>query len=741
MVRASSVALLLFSSLQRLTAHFIAESFSEGIAFSWQFFHLTSWHILTVMGDSPSHLDFSPVDDDWSLVGGVDSGLDVPPRGMAMGVQPQCKSRALPAPQYRQCVSKPRRDHVRAPECSLGGLAAPSRPHHSFDSVRSDSNGLQVPSLQCHTPLSLQQFLEDSTDVQSGCDVMTDRQLHDFSVSAKPAPLKRPRQHHPKGTAGGPGASAITRVRCAADSPVVMSLWNAVVTMYGSFSPLLQQLRLSEYRQQHYVRLVNNFAASTLVKYLSALQNIFQLLSDLRIDLATLTELQLADILVAGRLSKHSEDSMASTSMMIKSIRWGYKQLQVEGFSVAFGSLISSFQTKIPHDRKESLPFSLYILTQFERRILVRETPLQEVLILGSFLLLLFSGLRFADLQRTSPGSLQWDGTTLRGLAWRTKTSVAGTPFGLLARGFLSKGSYNWLFKYLMHLDGLLAEHGSPGVDFVIPSFSTDGLRLPIQPMSYAEGLYFLRYYLQLPWKKSPLSLGTSPQSYTIHGLKSTLISWGTQLDLSDEHKRLQGKHQAKNSSTRLYSRDDVHGALKLQSAVVAAVQKGWRPVTPLARGGQQPLSEPEFQLEQFNKSAPEYVWRFLQLFGQQIAVNDDDNFPQVQVNQVDSSASSASESSSSGSSASSQEPCQVDARPKPAPLVADEAIGALHRNTWHVMMSRQSKGDTELIQTACGRHFDVAQISKIQELDLTGNQVLCGHPGCRKGWTSVGAS
>ena len=288
---------------------------------------------------------------------------------------------------------------------------------------------------------------------------------------------------------------------------------------------------------------------------------------DLRLNLEGLTELQLADILVAGRLSKTSDDSTASPSMLIKSLRWGFKQLQIEPFSITFGSLISSFQMKVPRDRRESLPFGLYILTQFERRILVRETPTEEVLVLGSYLLLLFSGLRYSDLQRTSPTSLQWHGTTLRGLAWRTKTSCAGTPFGALACGFLSIGSYNWLYKWLVHLDRVLASSSMPSIDFMIPSVGPEGVRNPVTPMSYAESLFFLRHFLTLPWKKCPLDLGTSPQSYTIHGLKSTLISWATQLDLPDEHKRLKGKHQSRNSSTRLYSRDDVHGALKLQQA------------------------------------------------------------------------------------------------------------------------------------------------------------------------------
>ena len=79
-----------------------------------------------------------------------------------------------------------------------------------------------------------------------------------------------------------------------------------MISLFTAFSPLLEQLQTSAYRTQHYERLVNNFAASTLIKYCSALQNFHSLLVDLRLQLEGLTEMNLADILVAGHLSRHS---------------------------------------------------------------------------------------------------------------------------------------------------------------------------------------------------------------------------------------------------------------------------------------------------------------------------------------------------------------------------------------------------------------------------------------------------
>ena len=668
--------------------------------------------------------------DDWSVV--LDSVSLNDGIQNSVSLQPSCKSAPLPAPVYRHDLSVPR-NQSRAPVAlQFGGLAAPSHPQPSFAPQVTRYKGLQQPDTHGNIPRSLQlhHVGHDSTDLED-------------SVTAVLPPVKVRKMSSRTGGAtfpSGPGASAVTRVRQASNSPLVMSLWTSVISLFTAFSPLLEQLQTSAYRLQHYERLVNNFAASTLIKYCSALQTFHALLLDLRLQLEGLTEMNLADILVAGHLSRHSSESTSSVSMMIKALRWGYKQLQIQPFGVAFGSLLNSFQTKIPHDRRESLPFSLYILSQFERHILVRGTSQDEILILGAFLLLLFSGLRFADLQRTAPTSLHWDGSILRGLAWRTKTSSAGTPFGAVAAGFLSIGTYNWLYKFLITLDEVLTNHGSKDVDFLLPSIGPSGLRTPLQPMSYAEGLYFLRKFLSLPWKQQPLSVGTSPSSYTIHGLKSTLISWATQLDLSEEHKRLQGKHQARNSSTRLYSRDDVHGAIKLQQAIIQAVQGGWRPVTPLSRGGQTPLIEPNFTLEKYNKTAPDHSWGVLQFHGKSFDLPEPGPaLPAADIEEVEASSSSDSGDSQSSSSSSASKPRKSSTKQCEVEL-ADEVVGALHRNTWHVMLSQFMRGDREVIQTACGRHFEVSKLLAVQELQLSGTQSLCGHPGCRKGWNAVGA-
>ena len=54
---------------------------------------------------------------------------------------------------------------------------------------------------------------------------------------------------------------------------------------------------------------------------------------------------------------------------------------------------------------------------------------------------------------------------------------------------------------------------------------------MPLQPMSYASALKHLRYMISLPWKKSrPYFDELSRLNFTVHSLKTTMLSWFGQL-------------------------------------------------------------------------------------------------------------------------------------------------------------------------------------------------------------------
>ena len=507
--------------------------------------------------------------------------------------------------------------------------------------------------------------------------------------------------HMQHGSASIPAEPHISRVKLAATSSVVIKLWVNFELAFAPYSLTLQQMQSSLNCEEHRNRFLNQFAATTLIRYMTAALQFFRLCQELHLDFSSLSAWNIADVLIAGSMARRSDGSGPKTSIAIKAMRWCHRQLQISLFQEVFNPLISSFdKQKFPTDRRESLPMPLYVVMRWERRILQSNSTIQEIVILGGLLCLLWSGLRFGDIQRSHLATWQLDGSALRGLTWRSKTSNSATPFGICVSGLLSKGTLAWIHRYLQTLDELYSTLDISAVDFALPSFG--GKNVPIWPpqaMSYGEALFFLRFFMTLPWSAAVTSQGLSSDHYTIHGLKCTLLSWACQLGLSEEDRRQHGKHKPAQQSVSLYSRDDVMGSLRLQQQLVEQICRGWRPCTPLARGGQQPMIEPQFQLERFRKETGALTWKFFQFDKvPSFAADQDSTGPETHDLGQDSGSESSDSSSSSNSSSDTEtgdntmDPSSKKRRVQPsADKPAIYAFG-LHRITWHVIAALFSR-------------------------------------------------
>ena len=71
-------------------------------------------------------------------------------------------------------------------------------------------------------------------------------------------------------------------------------------------------------------------------------------------------------------------------------------------------------------DQSEIAPFSLWVIMQFERRIL-QNTPPWDIAFLGAVLTCFYGGLRFADSQRLPFHSFVLDESAFRGVCDRAK--------------------------------------------------------------------------------------------------------------------------------------------------------------------------------------------------------------------------------------------------------------------------------------------------------------------------------
>ena len=472
----------------------------------------------------------------------------------------------------------------------------------------------------------------------------------------------------------------------------------------------------------------------------------------MHVNVDDLSEALLADLLVSGALARRADGSGPKCSITIKSLRWAHKQLGVQVFGCAFGALIASFEKqKFETDRKESLPYPAFILMKWERRILQSNTPMKEVIILGGFLLLCWSGLRFSDLQRCRLSTWQLDSTSLRGLSWRAKTCNSSTPFGVVTSGLLSKGSWTWIHKFLSTLDDLYAAESPDDIDFALPSFGNqDTPQVPFDAMTYAEALFYIRYYMTLPWSQQSVPASLNTNSYSVHGLKATILSWAAQANLPESDRRIHGKHRPAQASVQLYSRDDILGSLRVQTALIQQIANGWRPVTPLGRGGQVPMTEPSFVLEQFKKDRTCPDWKFFR-FNQASSLQ----FLADVAESAEDVEDKGSVSSSSDSSSSSSSDSDVESKPAPVKKLrassqlelgpAEEALVGLHRKTWHIMMPASLERpdlpvwQDQALKTACGRYLSPMTVCPGLDMQLAFPQALCSHVGCRKGFISIG--
>ena len=117
-------------------------------------------------------------------------------------------------------------------------------------------------------------------------------------------------------------------------------------------------------------------------------------------------------------------------------------------------------------------------------------TVLEDIL-LGTFLVMTWGSLRFSDAQRMDLQKIIYHAETMRGVIWRSKTAVSGMPLAVAAEGFLSRGSHNWLWKFLTVLDPVLDKSGLSEVDFYSPWWMT-----MVQCIHYNRWIMPPRYFI-----------------------------------------------------------------------------------------------------------------------------------------------------------------------------------------------------------------------------------------------------
>jgi len=138
-----------------------------------------------------------------------------------------------------------------------------------------------------------------------------------------------------------------------------------------------------------------------------------------------------------------------------------------------------------------------------------------------------------------------------------------------------------------------LSETTRKSIDFLLPDLSLAGkdehgrnrFNIMPKPMKYMKTLAMFRKALCRANEILGIcvaSTALAAAAYALH-LKVTLLSMAKQLDEDPRHCADHGHHRVPSGQTsvRLYSRDDVWGALMLQFNIIRAFATGWWPTTP----------------------------------------------------------------------------------------------------------------------------------------------------------------
>ena len=350
-----------------------------------------------------------------------------------------------------------------------------------------------------------------------------------------------------------------------------LQLWHRLVLLIAPLSATLQEILHSTSSRHLLSQLVTSVADTTLLRYVQCCLQYFAMLGDLGLDMKSLSQVQAYDVMIQlYRLPEDEEEIPNSCFPLntLKALRW-----MVKVTAVGFPDLYSGLFHSVAHnrneaDRRESTPLPLHFVAYLGHALLSETFPNLRFA-MGSLLVMIWGSLRFSDALHVRWGTLNYEQGVGRGISFRTKTSVRGAPFGVQGCGLYGPWFAKWLALLKKEWGRIAGVVGPVEPDALLFHSGEEELYVP---MTYGECLATLRHLLSAWGQFSVDKIG----NFTLHSCKTTLLSWANQLCLSEELRTVQGHHR--QNSARLYSRDDVFGALTLQRRLLSAIQSGWRP-------------------------------------------------------------------------------------------------------------------------------------------------------------------
>ena len=162
--------------------------------------------------------------------------------------------------------------------------------------------------------------------------------------------------------------------------------FDSLLTAFGPESDVFNALAETQFPEAHRNRLLDAYAASTVYRYCQAVQQFSHTVATLGFALPELTVPQLVDCLASMTHSRAQQSDSMSGNFTLKALRWFRKIAGVACLEIVYSPLADSFlKVRLTSDKREAPPLPLWILFQWERRVLYSQSSTFEVIMLGSF--------------------------------------------------------------------------------------------------------------------------------------------------------------------------------------------------------------------------------------------------------------------------------------------------------------------------------------------------------------------
>ena len=137
--------------------------------------------------------------------------------------------------------------------------------------------------------------------------------------------------------------AAMLRSKQPSSNPFIVQQFKSILEKLGEHSGLALALKDSRYPDAHLHRVSDEFAPSTVLKYMSGILHFLKLCSEFKLTWHDLRPMELADLLLQSSIHKSSDESSVGGKNIIKAMRWCAKVTSVLSLEVFRNPLVDSF--------------------------------------------------------------------------------------------------------------------------------------------------------------------------------------------------------------------------------------------------------------------------------------------------------------------------------------------------------------------------------------------------------------